>query len=237
MKTKKAKRPKLVFGNYACLREWVRRTSVSEDPDNDPNLLVKTTDAGYDVASTWSRDNGCNWKYTSLHPCGSPVRKIESFGRMIMTYDIFRLAYFMGNKDNPFWLINCKGADSMTSRVRKDLHAILTRDFLPKQVDDTGTDQFAFIPDELLPATPERINRDWDVFTDSFVERIEQIGSRCTTWMSQHSELAFVSVAKEYEMLGNYVGRRVCATDLKDHIAKSRENLNAQLVLRKLKEK
>lgn len=38
---KKQKRAKLVFGNYACLREWVWRTTVSEDPDTDPNILVK----------------------------------------------------------------------------------------------------------------------------------------------------------------------------------------------------
>lgn len=234
---KKQKRPKLVFGNYACLREWVWRTSASEDPDNDPNLLVKTTDAGYDVASNWRRQSDGDWMYTSMHPCGSPVRKIESFGRMVLTYDVFRLAYFLGNKDNPFWLINCKGADSMTSRCRKDLHTVLTNDFRPRQVGESGTDQFAFIPDELLPTTSERISRDWDAFTDSFVERIEQIGSRCTTWMAQHAELAFTSVTNEYLALGKYVGKSVSSADLSEHIDKARNNLNAQKVLRKLKEK
>ena len=234
---KKQKRPKLVFGNYACLREWVWRTSASEDPDNDPNLLVKTTDAGYDVASTWVRQPDMGWKYTSMHPCGSPVRKIESLGRILLTYDIFPLVMFLGNKDKPFWLINGKGADSMTSRCRKDLHTVLTNDFRPMQVGDSGTDQFAFVTNVPMPTCAEDIHSEWEGYTRSFIERIEQIGARCSTWLAQHADIAFVSVAKEYEMLGTYVGRRVCATDLKDHIAKSRDNLNAQKVLRKLKEK
>jgi hypothetical protein len=235
---KKQKRPKLVFGNYACLREWVWRTSASEDPDNDPNLLVKTTDAGYDVASTWKRQSDGGWKYTSMHPCGSPVRKIESLGRVVLTYDIFPLAMFLGNKDKPFWLINGKGADSMTSRCRKDLHTVLTNDFLPKQVGVSSTDQFAFVTDVPMPTCAEDIHSEWEAYTQNvFVNRIEQIGSRCTTWMAMHSELAFTSVTNEYLALGKYVGQSVSATDLSEHIDKARNSLNAQKVLRKLKEK
>lgn len=237
MKTKKVKRPKLVFGNYACLREWVWRTSVSEDPDNDPNLLVKTAETGYDSVSSWQRD-GSDWKYTHIHPCGSPVRKIESFGRIIKTYDTFPLAKFLGNKENPFWLISDQGADTMTTRCRGDLFRVLTRDFLPKQVKETGTNQFAFVPESLLNITAEQISRIWPSYVDSFVHRIEQIGISCNRWIATHSETAFQSVAGEYIQLGRYVGKSsVSIRDLADHIIKARENLNAQKVLRKLKEK
>ena len=237
MKAKKVKRPKLVFGNYACLREWVQRTSVSDDPDIDPDILVKTAETGYDSVSSWQRD-GSDWKYTHMHPCGSPVRKIESFGRLIKTYETFPLAKFLGNKDNPFWLISDQGADTMTTRCRGDLFTVLTRDFIPKQVKETGTNQFAFVPESLLNVTADHISRNWPSYVDSFVHRIEQIGSLCNRWIAAHSETAFQSVTGEYIQLGRYVGKSsVSIRDLADHITKARENLNAQRVLRKLKEK
>jgi hypothetical protein len=236
---KKQKRAKLVFGNYACLREWVWRTTESEDPDTDPSLLVKTAESGCDVAHQWKRiKNNLDWEYVSMHPCGGPVRKIESFGRLIKTYDSFPLAKFLGNKDNPFWLINYNGADSMTSRCRKDLFTILVNDFRPKQVNESSTDQFAFVPEPLFHVTADNIHRNWQSYVDSFIERIEEIGKRCNTWLSSHSELAFQSVAREYVQLGRYVGKSaVSIADLAEHVTKARDNLNAQKVLRKLKEK
>lgn len=238
MKTKKV-RPKLVFGNYKCVQEWVHRAAVSDDPDNDPNLLVRSSETGGNIFPIHNRDRSLNWRYTSMHPTTDIVRKIESHGRKLYSYGSFFVAKLLGQKDRSFWLINSKDSDSMSSRTRSDLFRVLTQRFVPNTASVTRTDQFAFVPEHLLDVTAEQIKDRWDEYLSMYRKRIEDIGNNFNPWVAEyHSDLALRTVAKEYGTLGKYVGvHAVGAYHLESSIMVAKEKLTAAAVLKKLKEK
>lgn len=231
---KKTKRPKLVFGNHRCLCEWVQRVSISDDPDNDPLVLVKTAETGGDIATQhcYHRTNG--YSYVRVHPSSSGVRKLESFGRVMTSYDLFKLSKFIGSKDRPFWLINYKGSDSMAGRCRSDLFRILTdgNGSLFK-----GTNQFAFVPDHLVDVMPSDIEANWSTYVQSFRNRIEDISKWTGRWIRLHTGLALQCVVDEYVQLGTYIGKQVSAQDLQTEVDAAKTCLTAKEVLSKLKEK
>jgi hypothetical protein len=237
MKTKKTKRPKLVFGNYNCLYEWIKRVSISDDPDNDPNVMVKTVEASGDIVTQWQRDEGHSFSYTRMHSSSGGVRKIESFGRVLKCYDLFKLSKFIGSKDRPFWLINYKGSDSVTGRCRTDLFRILTDGLNVFGKGDVGTDQFAYVPDPLLDVMPSDIHNNWSAYVESFRERVADIGGWTGSWSVSHSSLALKCIVDEYVQLGTYVGKQVSASDLENWVTDAKMNLQARQVLKKLKEK
>jgi hypothetical protein len=237
MKTKKAKRPKLVFGNHTCLYEWIRRISISDDPDNDPDVRVKTVEASGDVVTKWERDSGSSYSYVRMHPSSGDVRKIESLGRIIRCYDLFKLSKFIGSKDKPFWLINYKGSDSMTGRCRSELFRILVDGQNVFGRGAEGTDQFAFVPDQLMDVMPSDIHNNWPAYVESFRERVAEIGGWTGSWTAANSGLALRCVVDEYVQLGTYVGQQVSASDLDNWVTDAKMNIKAREVLKKLKEK
>ena len=237
MKTKKAKRPKLVFGNHYCLYEWIKRISTSDDPDNDPDVRVKTVEASGDVATQWKRDPESSYTYTRMHPSSGQVRKIESLGRIIRCYDLFKLSKFIGSKDKPFWLINYKGGDSMTGRCRSELFQILTSGQNVFGRGAEGTDQFAFVPDHLMDVMPSDIHNSWPAYVESFRERVACIGDWTNPWCTGNSVMALKCVVGEYVQLGTHVGQQVSASDLDNWVTDAKMNINARKVLKKLKEK
>ena len=234
---KKTKRPKLVFGNYKCLYEWIRRVSTTDDPDNDPNVRVKTVDNNGDVVTQWTHDSKHSYKYIRMHLSSDKVRKIESFGRMLVCYDLFKLSKFIGTKDKPFWLINYKGSDSMTGRCRSDLFRILSDGHNVFGKGDQGTDQFAYVPDHLIDVMPSDIHNNWPSYVESFHKRIAQIGDWMGSWLTANADMALKCVVDEYVQLGTYVGRQVSATDMDNRVTDAKMNIKTKQVLQKLKEK
>jgi len=234
---KKTKRPKLVYGNYKCLYEWIKRVSTSVDPDNDPDVRVKTVEASGDFVTQWKRDSKYSYFYTKIHPSSSAVRKIESLGRVIQCYDLFKLSKFIGTKDKPFWLINYKGSDSMTGRCRADLFRILTDGHNVFGTGDKGTDQFAYVQDELLDVSVSDIQTNWPAYVESFHKRIAHVGGWTGSWLATHADLALKCVVDEYVQLGTYVGQPVSATDMDNHVTDAKMNIKTKQVLQKLKEK
>ena len=238
MKTKKAKRPKLVFGHHGCLQQWVWRTQASEDVDNDPQVRVMTAETAGNIAHLWARLEGVNWEYTCMHPSGGPIRKLESHGRILKAFGLLTLAKFIGDKDNPFWLINYQGADSITMRSRSELFRVLRCQYQPNALTEAknSTDQFAFVPNELIDVTPKQIASNWGDYCKSFLERIDSIDGS-NRWAATHIDLVFKSITKEYLALGKFVGAVVNKQDLSEQMEVTKKKVIAKNVLRKLKEK
>lgn len=233
---KKTKRPKLVFGNYKCLWEWVHRIRKSQDPDNDPDLLVKSGENTGDVASQWKRDRHNNGNYVRMHPSSDKVRKIESHGRVLMCYESFKLSKFIGHYFEPFWLINFHGSDSMTSRCRSDLFSILVGASCWDKK-EYETDQFAFVPNHLLDVMPDDIKNNWEAYKESFRYRIRHVGQETGSWVTAHSDTMLKCVVEEYVNLGTYVGVKVAASDFDNEVADAKLNIQTRQVIKKLKEK
>lgn len=238
MKTKKAKRPKLVFGHHGCLQQWVWRTKASEDVENDPQVRVMTAETAGDIVHLWARLQGVDWEYTCMHPSGGPIRKLESHGRILKAFGLLPLAKFIGDKDNPFWLINYQGADSVTMRCRGDLFRVLRSQYQPNELTEAenSTNQFAFVPNELIDVTPKQIASNWGDYCKSFLERIDSIDGS-SRWLAQYLDLVFKSITKEYLALGKFVGAVVNKQDLSEQIEATKKKVTAKNVLRKLKEK
>ena len=232
----KTKRPKLVFGNYRCLWEWAHRTRKSKDPDNDPDLLVKSGEHAGDVAAQWRHGSNNTGIYIRMHPSSGPVRKIESHGRILMCYESFKLAKFIGHMGEPFWLINYHGSDSMTSRCRSDLFSILVGGH-GYDKHEFETDQFAFVPNHLLDAMPEDIKNNWEAYRVSFRDRIRHVGQETGSWIVSNSNTVLRCVVEEYVNLGTYVGVKVAASDFDNEVTDAKMNIEMRQVLKKLKEK
>lgn len=173
-----------------------------------------------------------------MHPSGGPIRKLESHGRILKSFGLLPLAKFIGDKDNPFWLINYRGADSVTMRCRNELFRALNSEYHPDVAAgaENNTNRFAFVPNELIDVTPKQIASNWGDYCKSFLERIDSVDG-LNRWLVTHLDLVFRSVTKEYLALGNFVGAVVNEQDLSEQIEATKKKVTAKNVLRKLKEK